>query len=192
LQKYCVFGNPVEHSLSPIMHNFAFETLKIKAYYVRHLLQKTNELKEVFLSQNYNGANITLPFKKDAFSLADKVLGIAKEIAAVNTFVLKNKKLLGFNTDAIGFFKAISQKTNFKNALIVGARGTAREIVCILHHKKKDFLITNRSSQKLDFFKNAGFKTALAQDLDYFNFDVIINTTSAGLNDDNLPLPKKN
>ncbi|MGP1561912.1 MAG: shikimate dehydrogenase [Helicobacteraceae bacterium] len=189
MQKYAVFGNPIAHSLSPLLHNAAFGALKINAYYDKILLQTGVCISDEFRAQNLSGANITVPFKECAYREADVIDEMVQEIRAVNTYVLKAGKIHAYNTDAMGFFLSASSKLNFKNALVIGAGGTAKAIATVLRREKKDVFIVNRSREKLVFFTEGGFRADLGERLDYFDFDLVINTTSAGLKDELLPLP---
>lgn len=186
---FCIFGNPVEHSKSPLMHNMAFKNLKIDGCYTRYLLKNPILLREKFFYLDIKGANITVPYKEDAYEICDEVRGIAKKIEAVNTIVKEGNRLIGYNTDAPGFFESI-EEFDFKNALILGAGGTAKAIAEIFNEKCIDFTILNRSKDRLKPFLKKGYNAFSWDDFTLDKFDIIINTTSAGLNDENLPLKK--
>ena len=126
MKLFSIFGNPVKHSISPRMHNLAFMELKIDGAYIRTLVEDGEKLKDIFELQKLNGANVTVPHKETAFKQCDKIKGIAKQIGAVNTLVLEEGNLVGYNTDAPGFMKAIEEFTPIKKALILGAGGTAK------------------------------------------------------------------
>ncbi|WP_281950592.1 shikimate dehydrogenase [Nitrosophilus kaiyonis] len=187
---FIIFGNPVAHSKSPQMHNFTFKSLNFDGCYTRYLLKDENLLKDKFFELNIDGANITVPFKEKAFEICDETVGIANSIKAVNTIIKKDNKLIGYNTDAPGFYESI-KSYKFKNALILGAGGTAKAISEIFDEKNIDFTILNRSKKRLDYFINKGYKSFSWDDFKIDGFDLIINTTSAGLNDENLPAPKE-
>ena len=182
---FTIFGNPVEHSKSPLMHNSFFEKMNLKHCYTRFLLEDGNEIIDKFKELKINGANVTVPHKEWAYKLADEVRGVAKEMGAVNTLVLENEKIIGYNTDGPGFMEVIKE-FDYKNPLIIGAGGTARAISYLLKAS-----IVNRSEGRLEFFKKKGFKTYTWDNFEYKNYDLIINTTSAGLKDENLPMPKE-
>jgi len=181
---FLIFGNPVEHSKSPLMHNYFFEKIDLNYCYTRYLLENGSEIIEKFKELKIKGANVTVPHKEWAYKLADEVRGIAKEIKAVNTLVEENGKIIGYNTDAEGFLEVIKE-FEYKNILIIGAGGTAKALSFVL--KKADIL--NRSQKRLLDFKDK--KTFTWEEIGNFDYDLIINTTSAGLNDDNLPAPKE-
>ncbi len=195
MKKYTIFGNPVEHSKSPQMHNAGFDFLKFNGYYDKTLLKDGNNIKKVFLENNFYGANITVPHKEYAFTNADEVIGLASKIKAVNTYIKKDNKILAYNTDAPGFIKAIEEFEPIKKALILGAGGTARAISVALYDKGVDTTVLNRSVSKRDFFIDLGVKfydwdgMRLQFLADLPSYDIIINSTSAGLKDEQYPAP---
>jgi shikimate dehydrogenase len=134
---------------------------------------------------------VTVPHKEYAFNLCDEVQGIAQKIGAVNTLVTKKDKIIGYNTDAPGFFRSIESFKDIKSALILGAGGTAKAISFILNENSIKITILNRSKNRLNFFKQAGFENFCWDDFKISNFDIIINTTPAGLKDEYLPLEEK-
>jgi len=188
---FTIFGNPVSHSISPLIHNYTIQSLSINACYTRTLLKNGNAFKDTFLKSKFNGANVTVPFKENAFSLCDETKGIANDIKAVNTVVLKDDNLIGYNTDAPGFYESIKEFKDIKSALILGAGGTAKAIANILKQNGIKVTILNRSKQRLEYFITNSFESYSWDNFTPKNFDIIINTTSAGLNDDHLPLDKK-
>ena len=132
--QFAVIGNPISHSLSPILHNTAFKALKINGFYGRYCLEDSKDflcLKALHLK----GANITIPFKETAFLHCTKVFGIAQQIKAVNTILFKDNQIFGYNTDALGFYQCI-EKYPLKNALILGAGGFAKTVSCIFPEKR--------------------------------------------------------
>lgn len=126
-----VFGNPIAHSLSPLLHNAVLSTLGISAIYGRFKLENGENLRQSFFDLHLSGANITLPFKEYAYKQADILDPTAKEIGAINTLVLDKttQKLIGYNTDASGFLATLlmagkgaggadsSDSKNFANVL---------------------------------------------------------------------------
>jgi shikimate dehydrogenase len=189
-EKFFIFGNPIEHSKSPQMHNSAFDHLNLNSFYDKYLLEDGKKIKEMFNLKNAKGANITVPFKEDAFKLADEVVGIANDIEAVNTYVKKDNKIYAYNTDAPGFKKAIEGFGKIKSVLILGAGGTAKAIAMALKEENIEVRILNRSDEKLKFFKSKGFKTYTWGNFQMNHYDLIVNSTSAGLNDSDYPIKK--
>lgn len=190
MKKFAIFGNPISHSKSPQMHNSGFDFLNLNAKYFKILLEDGKNLKTAFLEYNLSGANITVPHKEVAFLLADEVRGIAKQIKAVNTYILEEQKVVAYNTDAPGFLKAIESFGEIDNVLILGAGGTAKAISCGLVNHGKSVTVTNRSAEKLAFFEDIGCKIGSYEEIWNSKFDLIVNTTSAGLKDDHLPAPQ--
>ncbi|NQY54127.1 MAG: shikimate dehydrogenase [Campylobacteraceae bacterium] len=186
--KFVIFGNPVDHSKSPQMHNAAFKHLNLNNTYETYLIEDGNTLKDVFISENIKASNITLPFKEFAYIQADEVKGIANEIKACNTFINENGKVLAYNTDAPGFMKAISDFDDIKTVLLIGAGGTAKAIAIALKDKNIEVTVINRSIEKLEFFKNKGFKTFLSDNFRLEAYDLIVNSTSVGLKEEKYPV----
>lgn len=185
---FALFGNPVSHSKSPLLHNALYRELSIDACYTRYLLEDGRALREKLFSLGLCGANVTVPFKEDAYSACDELDMFAKDIGAVNTIVTKNEKLYGYNTDAPGFIASLGH-FSYKSALILGAGGTARAIAFALRDSGIEPLVANRSKSRLGFFLERGFATAVFDELKPAEYDIVINTTSAGLADELLPLP---
>ncbi len=186
-KKFTIFGNPVAHSISPKMHTFAIDGLGLDASYTKTQLEGACRLREIFL-ESFDAANVTVPHKEAAFAQADEVRGIAKEIGAVNTLIKEGEHMIGYNTDAEGFYRSVLDFGEIKTALILGAGGTSKALSYILREKGIEVTILNRSEKRLKDFKN--FKTFTWDDYESSYHDIIINTTSAGLEEDLLPAPK--
>lgn len=185
MKVFCVVGNPIKHSKSPRIHNNAIKSLRLDGVYTRYHLQDESCLRDLFFKLKLSGANVTLPFKEEALKIADVKDKFAREIGSANTLVLKGGKLHAYNTDAIGFLKAIEDFKTIKRVLILGAGGTARSIALALKQRDVELCIANRSKKRLIHFEE--FQTALYGELEDLNFDFVVNTTSAGLNDEELP-----
>jgi len=190
MRLFSIFGNPVKHSISPKIHNFAFEKVGFRGCYTRTHLEDGSQIREKFLRLKLTGANITVPHKEWAYKLADEVLGIAKEAGSVNTWYYKNGKIYGYNTDAEGFFESVKE-FDFKSVLILGAGGTAKALALIFKDRGFNPVILNRSSKRVLFFKERGFEAFSWDEFKPHPFDLVINATSAGLIDQNLPAPKE-
>jgi shikimate dehydrogenase len=186
-KKFTIFGNPVEHSISPKMHGFAIKGLDLDASYTKTHLEGACRLKTIFL-EGYDGANVTVPHKEAAFGQCDEVRGIAKEIGAVNTLLNEEGHMIGYNTDAEGFYRSLLDFPDIQSALILGAGGTAKAISFILQEKGIQVTILNRSASRLEAFEH--FQTATWESFEESYHDIIINTTSAGLEEEALPAPK--
>ena len=192
MQTFAVFGNPIEHSKSPNMHNYFFKQKNINAKYIAICADDSKDIIKKFEEYNLDGANITIPFKEDVFGICDEVIGLANKAKSVNTIIKKNNKFIGYNTDADGFLHSIKETfgNNIKNAIILGAGGTAKSIAYILKENNINTTILNRSYKKLEWFERRDFICYEHNNFKTSNYDLIINTTSAGLNDESLPLDK--
>jgi len=187
---FTIFGNPVNHSRSPLMHNTVFKALGVQACYTRTPLNDGSQLRNVFFAKALSGANVTVPHKEAAYAQCDEVRGIAKTIKAVNTLVLEHGKLIGYNTDADGFMSAIQSFGSIQTALILGAGGTARALSVALRQGEITPTILNRSAGRLEYFRTEEIEVFTWDDFTARSYDLIINTTSAGLSDDELPIPR--
>ena len=185
-----IFGNPVAHSISPRLHNAVLQALHIDGCYVRKAIIEPESLMATFHAMKLDGANVTVPHKEVAFEQCDEIRGIAKEIGAVNTLVREGARVIGYNTDAEGFYESIQSFGAIQNALILGAGGTAKAIAMILKEKGIETTILNRSSNRLAFFKSKGFACETWESFRVKPYTLIINTTSAGLKDEEYPCDK--
>ncbi|BAF71430.1 shikimate dehydrogenase [Sulfurovum sp. NBC37-1] len=190
-QLFAIFGNPVSHSKSPLMHNLAFKGLGFEGCYNRYRLEDGTKLKETFFALGLRGINITVPHKEHAYAACDELDPFARKVGAVNTIVEKKGILYGYNTDAPGFLKAISEFENVKKVLFLGAGGTAQSTSAILRDEGYEVTLLNRSAGRLERFAQEGFKTATFETFTPESYDLVINMTSAGLEDDALPAPKE-
>jgi shikimate dehydrogenase len=187
---FAIFGDPVSHSRSPLPHNSVFKNLNYKACYTRVHLKDGSKLKDTFFSLGLSGANVTVPHKEDAFKACDEVRGFAKNIGVVNTLINENGKLIGYNTDADGFLYAIENFKDVKNILIIGAGGTSKALASRFVQEGMTVSILNRSASRLDYFKTMASKCYTWDNLEMQKYDLVVNTTSAGLKDEELPAPK--
>jgi len=188
---FAIFGDPVSHSKSPLMHNNVFKNLNYDACYTRVHLKDGSKLKKTFLSLKLNGANITVPHKEDAYLACDEIRGFAKKVKVVNTIINENGKLIGYNTDADGFMYAISEFKNIKKILIIGAGGTAKALATRFIEEDITISLLNRSQKRLKDFKDLTDKCYTWDNFILEKYDLVVNTTSAGLNDNNFPMPKE-
>ena len=171
------------------MHNYVFKSLGFKGCYTRVQLEDGSRLRETFFNLGLNGANITVPHKEAAFNACDEIRGFANKVGVVNTIVEENGRLIGYNTDADGFMYAIKPFGTIKSVLVLGAGGTAKALSQRFKDDALEVTVMNRSEGRLQEFKDAGFTTATWESVEIKPYDLIVNTTSAGLEDDNLPAP---
>jgi len=186
---FSIFGDPVAHSRSPLMHNAVFKHLGYDACYTRtHLLDGT-KLKETFFALGLSGANVTVPHKEAAYRACDEIRGFAKSVGVVNTLINENGKLIGYNTDADGFLYAMSAFENIKHILILGAGGTAKALASRFLQENIEVTLLNRSQGRLEYFKNLGISSYSWENFELKHYDLVVNTTTAGLQDDAYPTP---
>jgi len=189
---FAVFGNPISHSVSPRLHNLALGELGLsrEALYTRYELADGSQLISKFKELKLSGANVTIPHKEAALAQCDVLDEAAIKIGSVNTLVSRSDKIYGYNTDAPGFLRAIEHFGQINSALVLGAGGTARAVAYALKSRGVRVCVLNRSEERLANFTE--FEKFSWADFGKFNggkFDFVINTTSAGLKDENLPAP---
>jgi shikimate dehydrogenase len=171
------------------MHNSVFKGLNYKACYTRVHLEDGSKLRETFFGLKLSGANITVPHKEAAYKACDEIRGFAKTVGVVNTIINENGKLVGYNTDADGFMFAIEEFTKIKKILIIGAGGTAKALASRFKQDNINVSVLNRSQSKLQDFKNIVDTTYTWDNFEIQKYDLVVNTTSAGLSDENYPCP---
>lgn len=189
MKLFTIFGDPVSHSRSPLMHNSVFKNLNYAACYTRTHLTDGSKIKETFFKLGLSGANVTVPHKEDAYKACDEVRGFAKKVGVVNTLINENGKLIGYNTDADGFIYAISEFKNIKHILIIGAGGTAKALASKFIEDNFSITVLNRSENKLTYFKDLGCEVFTWKNFQVQQYDLVVNTTSAGLKDLEFPAP---
>lgn len=191
MKLFAIFGDPVAHSRSPLMHNSVFKHLNYKACYTRVHLTDGSKFRETFFALGLSGANVTVPHKEAAYAACDEVRGFAKKVGVVNTIVLEGNRLIGYNTDADGFMFAIEEFGALKRVLMLGAGGTAKALSARLKESGVEVSILNRSKERLAYFEALGCECFSWDDFKLKKYDLVVNTTSAGLKDDELPAPLK-
>ena len=154
MKKFLVIGNPINHSLSPKLHNYWLKKNNINAIYERKKIEE-NEIENIIsqLKNNkINGLNVTVPFKKSVIPFIDELSSEAKQSQSVNTIYKKNNKILGHNTDISGFELAIRKKgysVKGKTIFVLGAGGVAPSIILSLIKMKADkIILSNRTKKK--------------------------------------------
>ena len=206
-----VIGDPIEHTMSPVMHNAAFKKLGIDYLYVPFRVRK-EELEKAIAGMralNIRGLNVTIPHKVEVISFLDKVDSLVEKIGAVNTIVNDGGVLTGYNTDATGFLQALLERgvePKGKNTVILGAGGVSRAISFILAERGAHLVILNRQleldwaeelAQRISQIFNKEIKALvlnegnLAEVLE--RAEVLVNATSVGMspNIDETPVPAR-
>lgn len=151
---FYVIGDPIDHSLSPVMHNFFLEKFQINGEYRAKPVKLTDldDAIKSFIKEGVTGINVTTPHKKNVLKFVDKFTPEAETIGSVNTIKFENNKIIGHNTDAIGFqasLRILNYSFKDKNAIIFGAGGAARAVVAALIREQcRRIILTNRSFEK--------------------------------------------
>ena len=191
-KSFAIIGNPIAHSLSPILHNYWFSKYKIEADYFL-LNVKEEDLKDVIKKirkKELDGINITLPYKKKIVPFLDQLINDAKYTSSVNTVYLnENNIVVGENTDVFGLQAAyLKEIVNIesKKALVIGAGGVSPSVIFSLEKSKvRNISIINRTHEKSIFLKKKfNFLNILDWNVlekEINNFDIIVNATSLGL-----------
>jgi shikimate dehydrogenase len=198
--KYAVLGNPISHSKSPLIHKmFAEQTGQDISYEAIEVpLDGFVATVQRLRDEGYKGCNITVPFKHEAFKLANEHSGRARAAHAVNTFIFKDGIILGDNTDGVGLVADIEQnlgcKFIFKKVLLMGAGGAAHGVIHHLFNAGAAIVIANRNMDKANQLAAEldGYGTVFAKSYEALadqRFDIIINATSSSLSDAMPPLP---
>jgi len=199
--KICmVIGDPIEHSLSPQIHNAGYEALTIDDQFVyvasRVDVKDIQNFVKGIRAMNIRGVSCTMPHKKAVMEYLDEVEDIAKKIGAVNTIVNENGKLIGYNTDWLGVLIPLEGITKLENKTValIGAGGAARAVAYAVTCRGAKLTIYNRTFEKAkELAKEFGGVAYPIDEIENVNHtDIIINTTSVGLHDSNETiLPKK-
>ena len=190
---YAVFGDPVGHSLSPVMHNSALAQAGLDGYYLAFRVADIAAAVSGIRGLGIRGASITIPHKINVMKYLDQVDSLAAEIGAVNTVVNHKGVLHGYNSDCAGATKALTEKTiiNGKDVAIVGAGGGARAVGFGIKQEGGRLTIINRTrarGEKLATDLDCEFKPH--SDVNQLPYHIIINATSVGMtpHDDGVPL----
>ena len=194
MKKYFVIGNPIDHSLSPKLHNYWLKENNIDAIYDKKKIDEKDlqttilEVKE----KKTGGINVTVPFKKSVIPYLDKLSPEAEQTQSVNTIILTDDILVGHNTDISGFTKAIKD-LNFniegKKVLILGAGGVVPSIIFALKSMRvQEIIISNRTKEKAENLKVLFNDLKILDWGDLTDFHMIINATSLGLNNETINL----
>ena len=195
MKKFLVIGNPIDHSLSPKLHNYWINNNSIDAIYEKQKLNE-DELEQIILqirNKKISGVNVTVPFKKTVIPYLDELSHESQKTQSVNTIYLKDNKVVGHNTDIVGFETSIKKSEydpNNKEVLILGAGGVVPSIIfALIKMKVSKIKICNRTKEKAENLKKIYKNIEIIDWGETSNFDMIINATSLGLKEtDNLNL----
>jgi len=199
MKRYLVIGNPIEHSLSPLIHNYWMKKYHLRDSIYEKRKVEEKDLKNIIKEIRNNeiiGVNVTVPFKKLIIPFLDELDCFAKETESVNTLYKVSDKIVGYNTDRLGFAKTMrdffsdkepytSEPLGKKKIFILGAGGVTSSIIHALEHQGTNIILSNRTKEKAKRLKKLFPKIEV---LDWGkkppNCDIVINTTSIGLTKD--------
>jgi len=201
--KLGIIGNPLSHSISPLLQSLALKNTNLDGSYEKFEVEadKIPELIEYFKNNNFSGFNVTIPYKIEILKYLDEIEDTSQKIGAVNTVKIQEGKLIGLNTDVYGFTYAIpKEKRNIKNAKVLGCGGAALAVIFGLKELGcKNITICARNKEKaLEFINNLAEKTDINFNFEFINeiktledTDILINTTPLGTlgeNEDKMPI----
>ena len=196
MDKYLVLGNPIDHSLSPLIHRMFAQQTKIEITYDKKLVAINQFDREIdsLVEKGFRGFNVTVPFKEDAFAKVNMANDCASAAQAVNTIkVIGDSDLYGFNTDGVGLIRDLVDRMGLtlssSRILVIGAGGAAKGVVAaLLGHGPDSIVIANRTMEKakklVTQFKEINPDAVIkCLELDKLDdgFDLIIKSTSIGL-----------
>ncbi len=208
-QVYGIFGSPVRHSLSPLIHNSQFKRLQMNAVYLAFEVPpfSLRLAFEAIRSLGIRGVNLTIPHKEDALNFIDEIPeDVDRCVGALNTIVNRDGQLYGYNTDVPGFLVALKKDLAFnpegKSALVLGAGGAARGVVSALARARAErIFVHNRTPRRAEglrdtlgvFFPETELETAATLGaLKGEKIDLVVNATSLGMKErDALPFDLK-
>ena len=187
MKKYLVIGNPIEHSLSPKLHNYWIKKNNMDAVYDKKQLNKV-DIDNIILevkSGKIDGINVTVPFKQSVIPFLDELTPLAKEAQSVNTIFKENNKIIGHNTDIGGFelaLKYINYDVKDKKIFILGAGGVVPSIILSLKKMGVSrIILSNRTKKKAEDLKKIYRDIEIVDWGEIADFNIIINATSVGL-----------
>ena len=207
--KICaVFGHPIGHSLSPAMHNAAFKALQMDYIYIAcHVLpEQLPAAVQGIRALGFTGVNITIPHKQAVLGELDEICGESVRSGSVNTIINRQGKLLGTSTDGIGLIRSLQYDGNFdprgKRVLLFGAGGSALAVIySLIAAGIRSLTLVNRNLQKAvdlqeKVGRDSGFNLTIHPleqlgRVDFKSFDLLINTTSVGLQEDVSIMPSE-
>jgi len=181
---YGIVGNPVGHSLSPVMHNSAFAAVGYNGAYLAFAVSDIAAALHGVRALGIGGVSVTIPFKESVMACLDDVDGEARRIGAVNTVINRDGVLTGYNYDAPGAVRALAEKTDIRgrDVVILGAGGAARAVGYGVQSAGGRPIIANRSVPRGEgLARELGARFVPLADMTGIDAPVLINTTSVGM-----------
>lgn len=199
MKNFVVIGDPIKHSLSPVLHNWVYKGLNIKANYSKiHVTEhKIPDFINDVRRGKWDGLNITIPHKISIIDYMDEVDPYATSIGSINVVMLHNNKLIGNNTDWYGFLLALKNNridVNKKEVILIGSGGVSKAIIFGLKQEGvKKIHLFNRTFEKISHLSDEWIYPHKFEKLDEFitHDSIIINCTSLGMNANISPIKKK-
>jgi len=195
-QIYGIIGNPVRHSLSPVLHNGALRRMGLNGAYLVFEVNHLEDALRGIRGLGIRGVSVTIPYKTRVIPFLDEIEGVAKKIGAVNTISNKEGRLIGCNTDWLGAVEALEEKIDLqgKRVALLGAGGAARAIAYGLKERGCRVFLFNRSPEKAaELGKELGFPYGPLSSVEKLDVEILINATPIGMfpQDGESPLPKE-
>ena len=181
---YAVFGKPIGHSLSPLMHSAAFWATGYKGTYIAVEANDASQIANGIKAMGIKGGSVTIPHKTTVIPHLDEIDQTAEKIGAVNTIVNKDGKLKGYNTDSVGLVRALNDKADLdgKEVLLMGAGGAARAAVVGIQEAGGRVTICNRSEERgTQMADELSCNIQPFEKLAQLKTDILINATPVGM-----------
>lgn len=207
-QVFAVFGDPIDHSLSPVIHNAAFQALGLNCVYIPCHVQseQLNNAVKGIRAFKIAGVNVTIPHKQAVLGELDEVFGDSLLSGSVNTIINRDGKLYGASTDGIGVVKSLKEEGGFevagKNVLLLGAGGSAAAVIYrLIAAEVKSIVLLNRTAKNAAIlgervFEDTGFPLVSGElsqiwTLAWDAIDLVVNTTPVGLKSQDSIVPEQ-
>ena len=193
---YAVLGDPISHSLSPLMHNIAFSHVNHNGVYLAFRVKEISKAISAIKVLDIKGVAITIPHKVSVMEFLDEIDDTAAKIGAVNTIINRQGRMIGYNYDSIGAITAIKKKTDIQNKAVamLGAGGAAKAVGYGIISEGGRLTILNRTREKGEkLAADLGAEFCPVEDFKTLKCDILINTTSLGMAPkvDRMPVKKK-
>lgn len=198
---YALLGSPVQHSLSPLIHNTAFNSLRMNSVYVAFDVRNLEQAIVGMKSLGFRGYNVTVPYKEVVIPYMDELSAEARLIGSINTVVFKGSKSTGHNTDAAGFSRTLEpyrKEIEQKSVLVLGAGGGARAVIYALmtDYGPREIVIHNRTKKRCcqlinEFTRlrsHVHLRFASSDEIYKLDIKMVINATSVGLSSGDCPV----
>lgn len=185
MKRYALFGDPVAHSMSPLMMNAAFRVMDISARYQAVRVSEASDIIRLMRSLHIEGASVTIPHKVSVIEFLDEISESAHEIGAVNTVIEKSGRLRGENTDWIGVKRALEESSapiERMRCAVVGAGGASRAAIYAVRKNGGKAIVLNRTRERGErLARQMGCEYASLNDIASVDADCLINATPLGM-----------